>query len=231
MPRLTLENDIRQLKTEILNLGSMVEQSMLAAVAALRKRDLIAADTIFNSDKQVNEKRYALENAIIILIATQQPMAHDLRTMAAILEVASELERMGDYAKGICKIVLKLGSSLSPINLDDIEKMTKIATSMLHRAITAFVNEDAKLANSLPSEDNEVDRLYTKVYDDLVVAMTKNPEIIEHSTRYLWVAHNLERMADRVTNICERTVFIATGDLMEIDSSDDEDTLHDPDDR
>jgi len=225
MPRLTLENDISQLKNEVLILGSMVERSMLSAVAALRKRDLTAAQTIYHSDMQINEKRYALENAIIILIATQQPMAHDLRTLAAILEVAGELERMGDYAKGISKIVLMLGDASSPISLGDIELMANKATSMLHRALGAFVKEDAKLANSLPLEDDEVDKLYTKVYDDLVKAMTKTPAIIEHTTRYLWVAHNLERMADRVTNICERTVFIATGDLMEIDSSDDEEAV------
>ena len=225
MPRLTLENDISQLKNEVLILGSMVEQSMLSAVATLRKRDLAAAETIYHSDIQINEKRYALENAIIILIATQQPMAHDLRTLAAILEVSGELERMGDYAKGICKIVLMLGDALSPISLGDIELMANKATSMLHRALSAFVNEDAKLANSIPLEDDEVDKLYAKVYNDLVKAMTKTPAIIEHTTRYLWVAHNLERMADRVTNICERTVFIATGDLMEIDSSDDEEAI------
>jgi len=225
MPRLTLENDIRQLKNEVLILGSMVEHSMLSAVAALRKRDLNSAQTTYRSDKQINEKRYALENAIIILIATQQPMAHDLRTLAAILEVAGELERIGDYAKGICKIVLKLGEVISPISLDDIESMANKATSMLHRALDAFIKEDAKLANALPLEDDAVDLLYTKVYDELVEAMTKNPKIIEQTTRYLWVAHNLERMADRVTNICERTVFIATGDLMEIDSSDDEEAI------
>ncbi len=225
MPRLTLENDISLLKNEVLILGNMVEQSMLSAVAALRKRNLTAAKTIYHSDLQINEKRYALENAIIILIATQQPMAHDLRTLAAILEVAGELERMGDYAKGICKIVLMLGEASSPISLGDIELMANKATSMLHRALGAFVKEDAKLANSLPLEDDEVDKLYSKVYADLVKAMTKNPAIIEHTTRYLWVAHNLERMADRVTNICERTVFIATGDLMEIDGSDDEEAV------
>lgn len=230
MPRLTLDKDIAQLKEEVLVLGSMVEQSMLSAVAALRKRDLPLAQTTYRSDKLINEKRYALENAIIILIATQQPMAHDLRTLAAILEVASELERMGDYAKGICKIVLKLKGDLSPINLSDIEAMANKATNMLHRALDAFVKEDAKLANSIPIEDDAVDKLYTKVYDDLVEAMTKNPKIIEHTTRYLWVAHNLERMADRVTNICERTVFIATGDLMEITASDDDASIKDIDD-
>jgi phosphate transport system protein len=225
MPRETLDKDIAQLMDEVLILGSMVEQSMLSAVAALRKRDLTAAHAIYNSDKSVNEKRYALENAIIILIATQQPMARDLRKLAAVLEVTGELERMGDYAKGICKIVLKLGSSFSPINLNDIEHMANKATSMLHRALSAFVKEDAQLANSIPLEDDEIDKLYTKVYDDLVNAMTKEPGIIEHTTRYLWVAHNLERMADRVTNICERTVFIATGDLMEIDAMDDDESI------
>jgi phosphate transport system protein len=203
-------------------LGNMVEQSMLAAVSALNKGDLQAAQTIYHSDKTINDKRYAVENAIIILIATQQPMAHDLRILTAILEVAGELERMGDYAKGICKIMIKMGAVKPPFNIDDIQKMADKATDMLQRALGAFINEDAKLANAIPVEDDEVDALYSKVYDSLISAMSKDPTKIGQTTRYLWVAHNLERMADRVTNICERTVFIATGDLMEIDVSDDE---------
>jgi phosphate transport system protein len=222
MPRASLDKEITQLKNEVLILGSMVEQSMISAVAALKKGDLAAAQTIYHSDRNINDKRYAIENAIIILIATQQPMAHDLRTLAAILEVAGELERMGDYAKGICKIMLKQGPIKPPIKMADIEKMAAKATDMLHRALGAFVNEDANLAYAIPLEDDEVDALYSKVYEDLVLAMSQDTTMIGQTTRYLWVAHNLERMADRVTNICERTVFIATGDLMEIDVSDDE---------
>jgi phosphate transport system protein len=222
MPRASLDKEITQLKNEVLILGSMVEQSMISAVAALKKGDLAAAQTIYHSDRNINDKRYAIENAIIILIATQQPMAHDLRTLAAILEVAGELERMGDYAKGICKIMLKQGPVKPPIKMADIEKMAAKATDMLHRALGAFVNEDANLAYAIPLEDDEVDALYSKVYEDLVLAMSQDTTMIGQTTRYLWVAHNLERMADRVTNICERTVFIATGDLMEIDVSDDE---------
>ena len=222
MPRASLDKEISQLKNEVLILGSMVEQSMISAVAALKKGDLAAAQTIYQSDKNINDKRYALENAIIILIATQQPMAHDLRTLAAILEVAGELERMGDYAKGICKIMLKMGPIKPPIKMADIEKMANIATDMLHRSLGAFINEDANLAYAIPLEDDEVDALYSKVYEDLVSAMMQDTTMISQTTRYLWVAHNLERMADRVTNICERTVFVATGDLMEIDASDDE---------
>jgi phosphate transport system protein len=225
MPRASLDNEISQLKNEVLILGSMVEQSMLSAIAALKKGDLASAQTIYHSDKNINEKRYAVENAIIILIATQQPMAHDLRTLAAILEIAGELERMGDYAKGICKIMLRLGAVKPPIDMGDIEKMANKAIDMLHRAIGAFINEDANLAYAIPQEDDEVDALYSRVYDALVAAMTHDTKTIGQTTRYLWVAHNLERMADRVTNICERTVFIATGDLLEIDESDDEDQI------
>jgi phosphate transport system protein len=222
MPRASLDKEISQLKSEVMILGNMVEQSMLSAVAALKKGDLVSAKAIYHSDKEINDKRYALENAIIILVATQQPMAHDLRTLAAILEVAGELERMGDYAKGICKIMLKLGPGEPPINMDIIEKMAGKATDMLHRALHAFIKEDAKLANAIPLEDDEIDGMYSQVYDDLILAMSRDTTKISQTTRYLWVAHNLERMADRVTNICERTVFIATGDLLEIEASDDE---------
>ena len=223
--RKTYETEIQQLKDDLLLLGSMVEQQILGSVEALKKRDIEASRLIYGTDAKINARRYAIEEQVMIVIATQQPMAHDLRTLAAILEIAGELERMGDYAKGICKIMLKLGAVKPPMDMGDIEKMANKAIDMLHRAIGAFTTEDANLANAIPQEDDEVDALYTRVYDALVAAMTRDTKTIGQTTRYLWVAHNLERMADRVTNICERTVFIATGDLMEIDGSDDEDRI------
>lgn len=224
MPRETLDRQIHHLQDEVLLLGSMVEQAMSAAVDALKRRDIITARKIYNDDHLVNEKRYAIENNILILIATQQPMARDLRLMAAILEVITELERMGDYAKGICKVAIRLGDEPFPVNILKFSTMTELAINMLHRALGAFIAEDAQLAHDIPNEDAEVDALYNEIYRDIVSAMIKDPAVIDHANLLMWVAHNIERMADRVTNICERTVFIATGEMLEMDTDDEEET-------
>ena len=222
MPRETLDRQIHHLQDEVLLLGSMVEQANLAAVDALNRRDLVTAKQIYDNDHVINEKRYAIENAILILIATQQPMARDLRLMAAILEVITELERMGDYAKGIAKVTRLLGDTILPINMREFSHMAELAVNMLHRALGAFISENAQQAHEIPKEDNEIDALYNKIHRELVAAMIANNEIIDQANLLMWVAHNLERLADRVTNICERTVFIATGELMEMDTEDEE---------
>jgi phosphate transport system protein len=224
MPRETLDRHIHQLQDEVLLLGSMVEQALLRSVEALKQRDKVAARKIIVDDHAINEKRYALENAILILIATQQPMAHDLRLLAAILEVNIELERMGDYAKGIGKVVIQLEDADIQIPIREISKMAELAVNMLHRALSAFVTENATLAHAIPAEDDQVDELYNKVYKMLVAAMIANPETLDHTNLLIWVVHNLERAADRVTNICERTVFIATGELFDMDTDDLEET-------
>ncbi len=222
MTRETLDRQIRHIQDEVLLLGSMVENSTLAAIDTLKNRDPQAAHKIYDQDQNINEKRYAIENAILILIATQQPMAHDLRMQAAILEVITELERMGDYAKGIAKITVRLGDADIPIPIREIEKMAKLGVDMLHRSLTAFVDENAAMAAAIPAEDNAVDELFQIVYHFVVKTMIEKPETIDTANLLLWVAHNLERLADRVTNICERTVFIATGELMEMDPYDSE---------
>jgi len=222
MLRKTFESDIKQLKDELLLMGSMVEQQTLDAVEALKKRDLEAARRIYAADAKINEKRFAIENQVMILIATQQPMAHDLRLLASILEVSAELERMGDYAKGMATINIRMGDEPLLKPLIDLPRMAQIASSMLHRALTAFVNEDAETAKAIPEEDDEVDALYNQVYRELMTFVMKDPKTIDRANYLLWAAHNLERMADRVTNICERTIFIVTGEIKEIDSSDDE---------
>ncbi len=222
MPRQTLDREIHHLQDEVLLLGSMVEQAMLNAIDTLKQRDKKAARLVYLDDERINEKRYAIENRVLILFATQQPIAHDLRLLAAILEVITELERMGDYAKGIAKITVRISDDETPIPIREITRMGDLAVSMLHRALSAFINEDVNMAYRIPKEDDLVDDLYNQVYHKNVNAMIANPEIIDHSSYIMWVVHNIERMADRVTNICERTIFIATGELLEIDISDDE---------
>lgn len=218
MLRKTFEHEIQHLKDEIILLGSMVEQSLLGAVDALKKRDVEASKRIVEQDSKINEKRFQLENEVMIIIATQQPMAHDLRVLASILEVISELERMGDYAKGIGVINVRMGNEPLLKPLVDVPRMAEIGTSMLHRALAAFINEDAEAARAIPKEDDQVDDLYNQIYRELMTFIMADPKNIERANWLLWVAHNLERFADRVTNICERTIFIVTGELIEFSS-------------
>lgn len=216
MLRKTFETEIQQLKDEIILLGSMVEQNVLDAVSAMKKRDLDASQKVIALDKTINDKRFELENQVMILIATQQPMAHDLRLLASFFEVISELERMGDYAKGIGIINVRMGAQPPLKPLVDIPRMAEKGASMLHRALQAFVNEDAEVARGIPAEDDEVDALYDQTYRELMTYVMADPRNIERANWLLWTAHNLERFADRVTNICERTIFIVTGELTEI---------------
>jgi phosphate transport system protein len=220
--RKTFESEIQHLKDELLLLGSMVEQQILDSVESLRKRDIEASRQIYKTDGQINAKRYTIEEQVMIVIATQQPMAHDLRLLASILEVSGELERMGDYAKGIATVSIRMGDQPLLKPLIDIPRMAQKGTDMLHRALTAFINEDVAAARLIPAEDDEVDGLYTQVYHELMMFVIQDAKAIERANWLLWVAHNLERVADRVTNICERTVFIVTGEIKEIGSSSDE---------
>ena len=223
MPRETLDLKIQHLLDEILILDSMVEQATIDAVEALKRRDLVNAQRIYDSDVEINAKRFDLENYCITTKATQQPiMAGDLRLLASILEVIGELERMGDYAKGIAKIALMMGDQPPVKPLIDIPRMSEIVVDMLHRAVGAFVSKDDDVARLIPDEDDQVDDLYNQVYRELVSVILANPRTIDGANHLMWAAHNLERMADRVTNICERTIYIVTGVMKEINVSDDE---------
>jgi phosphate transport system protein len=215
MIRTNFEHEIRELKDEILVLGSLVEQALLDSVAALKKRDLALSEKVIAGDTQINEKRFVLENRVMILIATQQPMARDLRVLASILEVISELERMGDYAKGIGVINRRMGDQPLLKPLVDIPRMAEKGADMLHRALAAFINEDAETARLIPPEDDLVDQLYIQVYRELITYILADPKAIERANWLLWAAHNLERFADRVTNLCERTEFVVTGEYRE----------------
>lgn len=223
MPRETLDLKIKHLMDEILVMDSMVEEITVEAVEALRRRDLNRARQVYDFDQKINAKRFELENECITVIATQQPiMATDLRTLASILEVVSELERMGDYGKGIARICLLHGEQPHVKPLIDIPRMTQVAIDMLHRAVGAFVAGDAELAAKIPRDDDQVDDLYNQVYRELVTYMLADPTTIDRANYLMWAAHNLERLADRVTNICERTIYMVTGTLSELSASDDE---------
>jgi len=220
--RVTLDKNIRKLTGEITELASMVEEAIQGSVAVLMEQDLKQAKHIYHQDKHINEKRYEIEKQALITVATQQPMATDLRILASIIDLAGELERIGDYAKGIARIAIRLGSQAPLKPHSAIPEMARLTAGMQQRAIQAFTDRDEEAALSIPESDDQIDRLYNQVYRDLLDLMIRDQNTIDRATFFLWVAHNLERAADRVTNICERTIFTTSGRLVEFDRTDDE---------
>lgn len=230
MPRETFERDLQELEDELLTLGSMVGEAIMDSVASLKERDRDEAQRLIRQDREMNKKRYALEAKALTLIATQQPMATDLRTIAAVLSLASELERIGDYAKGIAKINLMMGDEPLLKPLIDVPRMARKTREMLNEALEAFAKRDVELARSIPPKDDEVDGLYNQVYRELLTYIISDPRTIDQATYLLWVSHNLERAADRVINICERVIFTVTGKLVEIKGEDDEEITYEQQD-
>lgn len=221
MPRATFTRDLQRLQDGILVLGSMVAQAIIDSVSALKKQDLESAQRIVEQDRDINERRFAIESDVLALIATQQPMAGDLRTLASILEIATELERIGDYGKGIARITLLIGHQPLIKPIIDLPRMAVMVQEMLQQSLEAFAARDVQLAQETAAQDREVDALYNQVYRELLTYIIADPRTIDQATHLLWVGHNLERAGDRVTNICERVVFTVTGKMVELESSDD----------
>ncbi len=217
--RQTFDREMQEIQDDVLALGSMVENALIESVQILRDRDTDGAEQLIAQDHLINEKRFAIEGNCLALIATQQPLAGDLRTLAAVLEITTELERIGDYAKGIARISLMLGPGPLPQPLPLVQQMAEKSSHMLHRSLDAFIRRDELLARAIHSEDDEVDDLYLQTYRTLIAHIIADPQLIEPINYLLWVAHNLERAADRVTNICERVIFTVTGELSELDGS------------
>ncbi len=217
--RTTFHKSLREIQCEMLNMGSMVSQAINLSVTALKNRDLSLAQQIIDDDKKINEKRHQVEEGCIQLMATQQPMASDLRTLVSLIGIVYELERIGDYAEGIAKITEMIGNEPPLKPLVDIPRMAEKTVGMLNRSLEAFISRDAEAAKQISAEDNEVDDLYSQVFRELISYMVEDPRTITRATRLIWVAHNLERSSDRVTNICERIVFVVTGQMIEIGAS------------
>jgi len=209
--RESFEEHIKELNEEVVAMSEMVANATGRSVAALGNRDIDEAKRIINDDLLVNKKRWQIEEKCINLIALQQPVATDLREIIAVLSIITDLERMGDHAEGIARIVLMLSGEPLIRPLIFMPQMAEKANSMLKRSMQAFVSRDAKTANAICNEDDEVDKLYDQAYHDLLMRMIKDPSVISKATPLIWATHNLERIADRVTNICERIVFLATG--------------------
>jgi phosphate transport system protein len=217
--RTEFHKKIGEIQGDVLAMGSMVEKAISRSIEALRERDLDLADLIIKDDIKINQKRFEIEEKCIRLIATQQPMAIDLRNIMAITAIITELERIGDYAEGIAKIVIMIGDEPPLKPLVTIPRMAEKTVDMLHRSLEAFCQHDDTAARKIALEDDEVDQLYNDLYRVLVSFMVEDPKTITRATRLIWVAHNLERASDRVTNICERVVFTVTGKIEEIGAS------------
>lgn len=217
--RTAFHKKLQSIQDDILAMGSMVEKAIASSVTALKDRDITEAQRIIGDDAKINRKRFEIEEKCIQLIATQQPMAGDLRIIIGVLNIITELERIGDHAEGIARIVVMTGDEPPLKPLEDIPRMAEKTTVMLHRSLDALINRDAALAREIAAADDEVDALYDRVFRELLLFMAEDTSTVTRATRLIWVAHNLERSADRVTNICERVVFTVTGKMEEIGAS------------
>ncbi|MBN1888904.1 MAG: phosphate signaling complex protein PhoU [Thermoflexales bacterium] len=214
--RSALEHELELVRQDILRMGSMVERAIERSIQALRDRDPDLAQQVINDDAQINAMRYKLEEACLEVLATQQPAAGDLRALVAALHIAVELERMGDHAEGIAKLTIRMVDQPLLKPLVDIPRMAEICREMISTSLTAYVNRDVELAKAVAARDDEVDALYQQTLRELLTYMIEDPKNISRATFLLWVTHNLERVGDRVTNVCERVVFMTTGQLKEI---------------
>ena len=219
MPRNVFDRHLAEIQEEMLVMADMVETAIQRSLEALKGRDVELARQVIADDVKINQKRYDDEERCLELIATQQPLASDLRTIVAVLHMIVDLERMGDHAEGIAKIAVILGDEPPLKPYVDLPRMADIASEMLRESLEAFKHRDAARARAIIDRDDEVDVLYDQVYRELLTYMIGDPRTIERATHLIWVAHNLERIADRVTNICERVVFLVTGKIEELNVS------------
>ena len=219
MVRADFDRNLRSLQDDLISLGSRVETAIAKSLQGLRNRDLEISRQVVQEDDIIDQQRLDLEEQCIDLMARQQPNSIDLRTLMAVLHIATELERMGDYAEGMAKISIMMGDQPPLKPLIDIPRMAEKATQMLHRSLDAFVARDAADAVAVCNDDDEVDALYEQIYRELLTYMFEDPSTIQRATYLLWVAHDLERIADRATNIAERVIFLVTGKLTEAKAS------------
>ena len=212
MPREDFERNLKGLEDDVVQLSSRVEKAIFKSIEALKERDITASQKVVDDDDVIDEAQQAIEDRCIDLIALEAPMAGDLRVLIAAMMVANELERMGDYAEGIAKISLSMGN-LPPLKpLIDIPRMADKSVEMLRRSTQAFVSRDVESATAVLLADDEVDDIYEQVYRELLTYMMADPSTIQRATYLLWVAHDLERVADRTTNIAERVIYLVTGE-------------------
>lgn len=215
MLRTAFDHDLNKLQNDILVLGNRVEEALAAAVEALKRRDFDASERLIAADREIDVMRYQIEADTLTVIALQQPTAGDVRTLAAILFISNELERIGDYAKGIARTNIRIGEEALIKPLIDIPRMAEYAQRMVHGSLQAFVSRNVDLANAVIAEDDAVDSLYDQVYRELLTLVMEDVQRMKQANMLLMAAHNLERAADRATNICERVIYCVTGELLD----------------
>lgn len=213
--RTAFQEHLEELEKDLFSMAGQVTDAINRSVAALKYQDAKEAKSVKKGDKHINKKRWMIEEKCITLIATQQPVATDLRELIAVLSIITDLERMGDYAEGIAKLAMKISDQEPVKPLIDIPRMAEISVDMIEMSLKAYAQRDEIMAKEISDRDDEVDDLYKQVYRELVSIMIEDPRTITRCTYLLWVAHNLERIGDRVTNICERIIFLATGEQVE----------------
>jgi len=210
--RASFNRQISDLQDNLLSLASMVDKAVRHSVQALKLRSHVLAREVIQQDLEINRQRYQLEEEAMLLLATQQPIvSRDLRLTAAVMHIAGELERMGDYAKGIARISEMMAGNPPPLALINLEKMADKTGLMLHASLDAFLKGDVAQAEAVAQQDDEVDDLYNATYQNLLELMFADNSQVDLATLMLWAAHNVERLGDRVTNICERVIFVETG--------------------
>lgn len=219
MTRELFHRELSQLQDDVLVLGSMTEKAIMDAMEALRDGDRLWSQKIIEDDARINAKRFEIEEKSVFVIASQQPMASDLRALVSMIFIVTDLERIADHAEGIARINLLLADEPLPRRLGIIPAMADRAVAMLRDSLKAYIDHDVDLARRTCEADDEVDRLQDRVYEDATRGMIEDPATIQRNTYMLWTSHNLERIADRCTNICERVVYLVTGQMEEINVS------------
>ncbi len=219
MTRTAFERQLSEVQEDMLAMGTMVEAAITRGIQALKNRDVELARGIIADDLAINKKRYETEEKILEIMATQQPLAGDLRRLVSVLHITVDLERMGDHAEGIAKIAIMLADELALKPYIDIPKMAEIAVEMLGGSMEAYCDRDTDRAREIVNRDDEVDALYDQLYGELLTFMINEPDTIQRATYLIWAAHNLERIADRVTNICERVVYLVEGKIEDLNVS------------
>jgi phosphate transport system protein len=214
--RSTLDHELQAIQLEFKEVVSLVDRAIFDSMQSLGDQDLTLAAKVIADDVNINQMRFNIEEKCLTLIATQQPIAKDLRTIIAIMHSVVELERMGDHASGIARTVIKASDERPLKPGKKLQRMAELSRKMLNGCLEAFEKRDIQLAREIAAKDEMMDQLYKSLFDRLIRVMSENPKLIARATYLMWCGHNLERIADRVTNLAEQVIFMNTGSLMEL---------------
>lgn len=220
--RSTLDRELVEIQEDLVRMGKMVENAIQLAIKSMKERDLAVAEQIVAGDEKLNQLRFHIEEVGLSTMATQQPAAGDLRAIIAAMNIVGDLERMGDHAAGIAKTTLRMAEAEWLDVPVELEKMADLASEMLRKAMQAYTELDTDLAYSVATEDDYIDQQYKKLFRSLVKLMSSQPEAAESALYLMFTGHNMERIADRATNVAERVIFLSSGEMTELNPEPDE---------